>query len=148
MGQPAPVPEAPYAIAIGKADVKRAGRAVTVVATSAMVPRALGAAQQLESEGVSVEVVDPRTLKPLDEDTILGSVRKTNRLLVVHEACRKGGFGAEVAAVVMEKAFDYLDAPIIRLGAPDVPMPYNDELERYVIPSQDRIVEELRELLK
>ena len=75
-------------------------------------------------------------------------MRKTNRLLVVHEACRKGGFGAEVAAVVMEKAFDYLDAPIIRLGAPDVPMPYNDELERYVIPSQDRIVEELRELLK
>ena len=148
LGQPAPVPEAPYAIPIGKADIKRVGSDVTVVATSAMVARALGAAQQLESEGISVEVVDPRTLKPLDEDTILDSVRKTNRLLVVHEACRKGGFGAEVAAIVIEKAFDYLDAPIVRLGAPDAPIPYNDELERYAIPSQDRIVEELRELLK
>ena len=148
LGQPAPVPEAPYAIPIGKADIKRVGSDVTVVATSAMVARALGAAQQLESEGISVEVVDPRTLKPLDEDTILDSVRKTNRLLVVHEACRKGGFGAEVAAIVIEKAFDYLDAPIVRLGAPDAPIPYNDELERYAIPSQDRIVEELRRLLK
>lgn len=148
LGQPAPVPESPYAIPIGKADIKCEGSDVTVVATSAMVPRAIGAAQQLEREGISVEVVDPRTLKPLDEDVILNSVRKTNRLLIVHEACRKGGFGAEVAATVVEKAFDYLDAPIARLGAPDAPIPYNDELERYAIPSQDRIVEELRELLK
>ncbi len=147
LGQPAPVPEVPYAIPIGKADIKRVGSDVTVVATSAMVPRALGAAQQLEGEGISVEVIDPRTLKPLDEDTILNSVRKTNRLLVVHEACRKGGFGAEVAAIVVEKAFDYLDAPVLRLGAPDAPIPYNDELERLSIPSQDRIVEELRTLL-
>ena len=148
LGQPAPVPESPYAIPIGKADIKCEGSDVTVVATSAMVPRAIGAAQQLQHEGISVEVVDPRTLKPLDEDVILNSVRKTNRLLIVHEACRKGGFGAEVAATVVEKAFDYLDAPIARLGAPDAPIPYNDELERYAIPSQDRIVEELRELLK
>ena len=147
LDQPAPVPEAPYAIPIGKADIKRVGSDVTIVATSAMVPRALGAAQHLEGEGISVEVIDPRTLKPLDEDTILNSVRKTNRLLVVHEACRNGGFGAEVAAIVVEKVFDYLDAPVLRLGAPDAPIPYNDELERYSIPSQDRIIEELRTLL-
>ena len=95
---------------------------------------------------ISVEVVDPRTLRPLDEETILASVRKTNRLLIAHEAWTKGGFGAEVAAVVVEKAFDYLDAPITRVGALDVPMPYNDELERQVIPSQERIADAIRGL--
>lgn len=147
LGQPGPVPEEHYAIPIGKADVKREGTDVTVVATTSMVPRALGAAAMLEREGISVEVVDPRTLKPLDEETILTSVKKTNRLLIVHEAWRNGGFGAEVAAMVVEKAFDYLDAPIGRLGAPDTPMPYNDELERIAIPSQERIIEEVRALL-
>jgi len=147
LGQGGPVPEQYYAIPIGKADVKREGTDVTVVATTSMVPRALGAAAMLEREGVSIEVIDPRTLKPLDEDTILESVKKTNRLLIVHEAWRKGGFGAEVAAMVVEKAFDYLDAPIGRLGAPDTPMPYNDELERIAIPSQERIIEEVRALL-
>ncbi|MDP6351346.1 MAG: dehydrogenase E1 component subunit alpha/beta [Alphaproteobacteria bacterium] len=147
LGQPGPVPEELYAIPLGKADVKREGDDVTVVATSGMVPRALAAAVQLERDGISVEVVDPRTLRPLDEETILESVRKTSRLLVVHEAWRRGGFGAEVAAVVAEKAFDYLDAPIARLGAPDSPMPYNDELERIVIPSQERITEAIRALL-
>ncbi len=142
------VPEAPYAISIGKADIKRAGNDVTVVATSAMVARAIGAAQQLDHEGISVEVIDPRTLKPLDESTILNSVRKTNRLLIVHEAWTKGGFGAEVSATVVEQAFDYLDAPIMRLGAPDAPMPYNDELERYAIPSQERIAEAIRSLVQ
>ena len=126
---------------------KREGTDVTVVATASMVPRALAAAAMLEREGISVEVVDPRTLKPLDEDTILHSVKKTNRLLIVHEAWRNGGFGAEVAAMVVEKAFDYLDAPIGRLGAPDTPMPYNAELERIAIPSQERIIEEIRALL-
>ena len=147
LGQSGPVPEIPYAISIGKADIKRAGTDVTVVATSAMVPRAIGAAQQLEREGISVEVVDPRTLRPLDEDTIIQSVCKTNRLLIVHEAWTKGGFGAEVAATVIEHAFDYLDAPIARLGAPDAPMPYNDELERQAIPSQEKIIETIRKLL-
>jgi 2-oxoisovalerate dehydrogenase E1 component len=142
------VPEVPYAISIGKADIKRAGNDVTVVATSAMVARAIGAAQQLDHEGISVEVIDPRTLKPLDESTILNSVRKTNRLLIVHEAWTKGGFGAEVSAIVVEQAFDYLDAPIMRLGAPDAPMPYNDELERYAIPSQERIAEAIRSLVQ
>ncbi len=141
-----PVPEESYAIPIGKADVKREGTDVTVVATMAMVPRVLAAAQQLEREGISVEVVDPRTLRPLDEETILASVAKTNRLVIAHEAWRQGGFGAEVAAMVVEKGFDDLDAPIVRVGALDVPMPYNDELEREVIPSQERIAEAIRKL--
>ena len=145
--QPGPVPEELYAIPLGKADVKREGTDVTIVATLGMVPRALGAAAALEREGISVEVVDPRTLQPLDEETILASVRKTNRLLVVHEAWVKGGFGAEVAAMVVDKAFDYLDAPIARLGAPHTPMPYNDSLELEVIPSQERIAAAVRKLL-
>ena len=147
LGGNGPVPEELYAIPLGKADIKREGTDVTVVATSAMVPRALSAATVLERDGISVEVVDPRTLQPLDEETILGSVRKTNRLLIVHEAWVRGGFGAEVAAMVVDKAFDYLDAPVARLGAPHTPMPYNDRLELEVIPSQDRIVEAIRALL-
>ena len=147
LGGNGPVPEELYAIPLGKADIKRAGTDVTVVATSAMVPRALSAATVLERDGISVEVIDPRTLQPLDEETILASVRKTNRLLIVHEAWVRGGFGAEVAAMVVDKAFDYLDAPVARLGAPHTPMPYNDRLELEVIPSQDRIVEAVRALL-
>ena len=147
LGGTGPVPEELYAIPLGKADIKREGTDVTVVATSAMVPRALSAATVLERDGISVEVVDPRTLQPLDEEMILASVRKTNRLLIVHEACVRGGFGAEVGAMVVEKAFDYLDAPVARLGAPHTPMPYNDRLELEVIPSQERIVEAVRGLL-
>ena len=147
LGGTGPVPEELYAIPLGKADIKRAGTDVTVVATLAMVPRALSAATVLERDGISVEVVDPRTLQPLDEETILGSVRKTNRLLIVHEAWVRGGFGAEVSAMVVGKAFDYLDAPVARLGAPHTPMPYNDRLELEVIPSQERIVEAIRALL-
>ena len=147
LGGTGPVPEELYAIPLGKADIKREGTDVTVVATLAMVPRALSAATVLERDGISVEVVDPRTLQPLDEETILASVRKTNRLLIVHEAWVRGGFGAEIAAMVVDKAFDYLDAPVARLGAPHTPMPYNDRLELEVIPSQERIVEAVRALL-
>ena len=147
LGGTGPVPEELYAIPLGKADIKRAGTDVTVVATSAMVPRALSAATVLERDGISVEVVDPRTLQPLDEETILASVRKTNRLLIVHEAWVRGGFGAEVAAMAVDKAFDWLDAPVARLGAPHTPMPYNDRLELEVIPSQERIVDAIRALL-
>ena len=142
------VPEDLYAIPIGKADVKREGADVTVLATMAMVPRALTAATQLAREGIDVEVVDPRTLRPLDEETILESVRKTNRLVIVHEAWQKGGFGAEVSALVVENAFDYLDAPIQRVGARDVPMPYNDGLEVEVIPSIDRIANAIRDVMR
>ena len=143
----APVPEEPYAIPIGKAAVRREGTDVTLVATMAMVPRALAAAESLARQGHSVEVIDPRTLKPLDEETLLASVRKTRRLVVAHEACLTGGFGAEVAALVAEKAFDWLDAPVARVAALDTPMPYNEALERAVIPSQQRIADAIRETL-
>ena len=93
----------------------------------------------MEKDGVSVEVIDPRTLKPLDEDTILSSVKKTGRLMVVHEACKTGGFGAEIAAIVSEKAFDHLDAPIKRVAAYDSPIPFNPRLEDYVIPNEHDI---------
>ncbi len=142
-----PVPEAPYAIPIGKADIKREGRHATVVATMAMVAPALAAARELAREGIEVEVIDPRTLRPLDTQTILASVRKTNRLVVVHEGWTKWGFGAEIAAMVMEEAFDHLDAPVARVGMRDVPMPYNDNLERAVIPGQADIVAALRNVL-
>jgi pyruvate/2-oxoglutarate/acetoin dehydrogenase E1 component len=141
------VPEEPYAIPIGKADVKRAGRDVTVVATQAMVARALQAAGDLEKDGVSVEIIDPRTLAPLDETTILESVGKTHRLVIAHEAVKRGGFGAEVAAMVSEKAMDELDAPITRVAARSVPMPYNDNLERATIPTKEDIVAAIRSLL-
>jgi pyruvate/2-oxoglutarate/acetoin dehydrogenase E1 component len=147
VGPGGPVPTECYAIPIGKGKIHREGKDVTVVGTMAMVPRAIAAADQLAKEGISVEVIDPRTLRPLDEDMILSSVRKTNRLLVVHEAWTRGGFGGEISSLVMEKAFDWLDAPVRRIGAPDMPMPYNDELERTTIPSQARIIEGIREVL-
>ncbi|HEX7116446.1 MAG TPA: dehydrogenase E1 component subunit alpha/beta [Steroidobacter sp.] len=141
------VPEESYAIPLGVADVKRSGTDVTVVATQLMVSRALSAAALLQREGISIEVIDPRTIRPLDEETILASVRKTHRLVVVHEACRTGGFGAEVAATVAEKAFDWLDAPAVRVAAPETPMPFNDKLESAVIPSVERIVAAVRQVL-
>jgi 2-oxoisovalerate dehydrogenase E1 component len=141
-----PVPAEPYAIPLGRADVKREGTDVTVVATQAMVARALAAAADLEKDGISVEVIDPRTLVPLDEATILASVRKTHRLVVAHEAVKRGGFGAELAAIVAEKAIDDLDAPVVRVGARAVPIPYNDVLERATIPSQADIAEAIRSL--
>ena len=106
------------------------------------------AAAQLEREGISVEVIDPRTLRPLDEDTILTSVRKTSRLVVAHEGWKTGGFGAEISAIVTEKAFDWLDAPVARVGALDVPMPFNDRLESQVIPDQQTIVDAINSLYR
>ncbi len=141
------VPEAPYAIPLGKADVKRAGTDVTLVATQAMVSRALAAAGDLEKDGVSVEVIDPRTLVPLDEATILASVARTGRLVIAHEAVKRGGWGAELAALVAERVLDVLDAPIVRVAARNVPMPYNDSLERATIPSQQDIAAALRSVV-
>jgi 2-oxoisovalerate dehydrogenase E1 component len=140
LGQTEPVPEEPYAIPLGKAAIRRPGTDVTIVATQAMVAQALQAATRLDGEGISAEVIDPRTLKPLDLDTIVDSVKRTNRLVVVHEGWKFGGLGGEIAASVTEAAFDWLDAPVARVGAPDVPMPFNDRLERIVIPSAERIV--------
>ncbi|MBV1693153.1 MAG: dehydrogenase E1 component subunit alpha/beta [Hyphomicrobiales bacterium] len=142
-----PVPEESYALLIGKADIKRAGKDVTVIATMAMVAPALAAAKQLERDGIDVEVIDPRTLRPLDLDTIITSVRKTNRCVVVHEGWTKFGFGAEIAASIMEHAFDWLDAPVARVGMGDMPMPYNDTLERAVIPAAPQIIAAIKSVL-
>jgi 2-oxoisovalerate dehydrogenase E1 component len=143
-----PVPEEPYAIPIGRAAIKRAGRDVTVIATMAMVAPALAAAKQLaRDDGIEIEVIDPRTLRPLDTGTILESVRRTNRCLIVHEGWKAFGFGAEISALIMEEAFDWLDAPVMRIGMIDVPMPYNDTLERDVIPSAADIVSAVKAML-
>ncbi|NOY44396.1 MAG: alpha-ketoacid dehydrogenase subunit beta [Deltaproteobacteria bacterium] len=141
------VPEGEYTVPLGKADVKRKGEDVTVVATAAMVPKALAAADALAAEGISVEVLDPRTLLPLDEEAILASVKKTHRLVVVHEAVKFAGPGGEIAAMVAEKAFDYLDAPILRVAAPFSPVPFSPPLEQAFIPSEERISQAVREVV-
>jgi pyruvate dehydrogenase E1 component beta subunit len=144
-----PVPEEPYTIPLASAEVKREGRDLTIVATSVMVSRSLEAAQQLAQEGIEAEVVDPRTLKPLDSETIVRSVCKTGRVLIVHEACKTGGYGGELAAVIAEsEAFDYLDAPIIRLAGRDMPIPYNRMLESHTVPQVEDIVEAARRLAR
>jgi len=142
-----PVPEELYSIPLGQAVVRREGRDVTVLAYSVMVPRALEAAEQLSREGIELEVVDLRSLKPLDQATIVASVSKTGRVLIVHEAPRTGGFGGELAAVIAEsEAFDYLDAPIRRLAGRDIPIPYNRTLERAAVPQVEDIVAAARAL--
>ena len=142
-----PVPEEDYTVPLGKADIKRAGRDLTIVATGVMVARALEAAEQLAREGIEVEVADPRTLKPLDAELIIQSVSKTGRVLIVHEAARTGGYGGELAAIIAEsEAFDYLDAPIVRLAGRDMPIPYNRTLEYHTVPQVENIVEAARQL--
>jgi len=141
------VPEESYAIPIGKADVKRTGKDITIVATSHMVGTALKAAAELEKEGVDAEIIDPRTISPLDKGAILESVKKTGRLLVVHEAVRNFGFGAEVAAIVSEEGFDFLDAPIMRIGAPFMPVPFSKPAEDRYIPSVGEIVSGVKRTL-
>ncbi|MDI9568917.1 MAG: alpha-ketoacid dehydrogenase subunit beta [bacterium] len=143
-----PVPEdEDYVIPLGKGDIKRQGEDVTVVATSMMVYKALAAAEELAKEGISVEVVDPRTLVPLDKDIILSSVEKTGRLVIVHEAVKTGGFGGEIAAIVAEEGFDYLDAPIKRVAAHDVPIPFNAGQEQFVIPNEQDIIAAVKEIV-
>jgi pyruvate/2-oxoglutarate/acetoin dehydrogenase E1 component len=142
-----PVPEKEYLIPLGQADIKRAGSDVTVVATSRMVHRSLGAAEKLAQEGIEVEIIDPRTLNPLDEETILTSVRKTQRLVVVYEAYERCGIGAEIAALVASRAIDSLDAPIERIAALNTPVPFSPKLENYVIPSEERIIAGIKRAL-
>ncbi|AYB38670.1 alpha-ketoacid dehydrogenase subunit beta [Brevibacillus laterosporus] len=140
------VPEESYSIPLGVADVKREGTDVTIVATAIMVHKALEAAAELEKEGISVEVIDPRTLVPLDTDTIIRSVKKTGKLIVVHEAVKFGGFGGEIASMIAEsEAFDYLDAPIRRLGGKWIPMPYNPVLEKAAIPQVPDIIQAVKD---
>jgi pyruvate/2-oxoglutarate/acetoin dehydrogenase E1 component len=136
-----------YTIPFGVADIKREGDDLTIFATSRMVLKVLDAAEELSAEGIEVEVIDPRTLVPLDEDTILNSVRKTNRLLIAHEAVGRAGFGAEIAALVVREAFDYLDAPIERVTAAPVPVPFAPVMENFVIPDKDNIIEAARKLV-
>lgn len=143
-GMEGEVPEEAYTIPLGQADIKREGQDVTVVATAQMVNLSLSAAEKLSGDGISVEVVDPRTLSPLDEESILESVRKTHRLVIVHEEVKFAGSGAEIAAMVAEKAFDYLDAPIIRVAAPFTPVPFSPTLEAEFIPSEEKIIEAVR----
>jgi len=134
------VPEEEYLLPIGKADIKRQGQDVTLIATSRMMLFALSAAERLAEKGIDVEVIDPRTLSPLDVDTLITSVEKTGRIVVVHEACERCGVGAEIVAQIQEKAFDYLDGPILRVANPNVPIPFSRNLEAKAIPDEARII--------
>jgi len=146
-GTKGPVPEGEYTVPIGVADVKRQGTDATVVAHSRMVLFALSAAEKLAEEGIEVEVIDPRTLKPLDTATIVESVKKTGRLIVVSEGVRTGGFASEVAARIQEEAYDYLDAPILRVTTEDVPIPYAMELELEAIPQERDIIQAVKSVV-
>lgn len=142
------VPEEQYSIPLGKADIKREGSDVTIVATGIMVHKALEAAQSLEEKGIDVEIVDPRTLVPFDTETVVESVSKTGKVLVVHEAVKFGGIGGEIASLIAESdAFDYLDYPVRRLGAAFVPIPYNPNLEKATVPSVEDIIETVDEMV-
>ena len=144
-----PVPEEEYTLPLGSAEVKRAGRDLSIISYGRMVPRSLEVAAALAKEGIEVEVVDIRSLRPLDTATLVASARKTGRVLVVHEAPQFGGFGGEIAAAVGDsEAFYYLDAPIRRLGAMETPVPYNRHLEAHVVPTAERITAAVRNLLK
>jgi len=142
------VPEEEYLIPFGEADVKKEGDDATVFATLWMVHQALKAAEQLSKKGIEVEVLDPRTLVPLDREAITRSVKKTGRLLIVEEDCKTCGVGAEIAAIVAEEAFDYLESPIKRLAEPDTPIPFSPVLESYVIPDDKAIAKGVEALLK
>jgi pyruvate/2-oxoglutarate/acetoin dehydrogenase E1 component len=142
-----PVPDDEYIVPLGKATVSRSGQDLSILAYSIMVPRAMEAAEKLSEEGIEVEVVDLRSLKPLDNETIIQSVSKTGRVLIVHEAPKTGGFGGELAAMIANsEAFDFLDAPIRRLCGRDIPIPYNRELERATVPQVEDIISVAREL--
>jgi len=144
----APVPEEEYLIPFGQAHVKRVGRDVTLVATSSMVQVAEAAAETLAGEGIDAEIIDPRTIVPLDEDTILTSVRKTSRAIVIDEGHQSYGVTAEIAARISEKAFYHLDAPVIRMGAMDVPVPFSPALEDITVPSAAGVVENARRICR
>jgi len=141
------VPEEEYLVPLGKADVKRKGDDVTIVTYSFMLSKSLAAAEKLSNDGISVEVVDLRTISPLDEDTILESVAKTHRLVVVQETWPRCSVSSEVAAVVAEKGFDYLDAPILRVTSKNVPTPFSPVLENYVLPQETDIVAAVKKVL-
>jgi len=142
-----PVPEEEYTIPFGVADVKREGEDVTVVATLYMVHKALAAAKTLSKDGIDVEVIDPRTLVPLDKKAIVNSVKKTGRIVIVTEDCKTTGVSAEIAAMVAEEALDYLDAPVKRVAEPDTPIPFSPPLEQFVIPNEKSIIKAVKEIV-
>jgi len=141
------VPEEPYAIELGKANIVRPGTNLTIVALGRMVHEALSAVEPLKALGIDPEIIDPRSLQPFDTQTVIESVEKTQRALIVHEAVRFGGFGGEIAAQIQELAFDSLDAPVARVGAPFSPVPFSPALEALYVPNADRIVAEVKKML-
>ena len=140
------IPEEEYSVPIGKADVKRPGNHVTVVAASRMVHELLAAAKTLAEEGIDVEVIDLRTISPLDKETIFASVEKTSKLAIAHEAGKAFGIGAEIAAMVCEEMIDHLDGPVVRVGAPFVPVPFN--LESLYLPNSNDVVNAVRNVMQ
>ena len=142
-----PVPKKFYTIPFGEADVKREGGDVSIVATFRMVHKALTVAEELSKEGVEIEVIDPRTLCPLDKDTIIESVKKTGKLITVDEGNKSNGFGSEIAAIVSEEAVEYLQAPIVRVAAPMTPVPYGPTLEKFYIPDEENIKEAVHKVM-
>ncbi|UCF82698.1 MAG: alpha-ketoacid dehydrogenase subunit beta [Desulfobacteraceae bacterium] len=145
--QTGPVPEEEYVIPLGQAAIKRKGKDITLITYSRMTYLSLEAADQLAKEGIDVEIVDLRTLKPLDFDLIAESVKKTNNVLIAHEACLTGGFGGEIAATIGQELFDYLDAPVTSIGAKDVPIPFSPVMENFVLPQMSDIVEGVKRVL-
>ncbi len=143
-----PVPENEYTLPFGKTDVKREGSDVTVVAISRMVQEAMAAAEILEEQAISAEILDPMTIQPLDREAIVNSVKKTGRLIIAEDDCKTGGVGAEIAASVAERAIDYLDAPILRVAAPDMPIPFSPSLEQEYMPNKEKVIEAVKSLLR
>lgn len=143
-----PVPEEEYTVPLGYADVKREGVDVTIVAISRAVHDALAASEELSKQGISAEVIDPRSIQPLDHDAIIKSVKKTGRLVVVEDDIKSGCVGAEIAFIVMEEAFDHLDAPIARVTSPDLSIPFSPPLEKAYMPNPEKIVDAVRSLVK
>jgi len=141
-------PEEDYVVELGKADVKMEGKDVTVVATLFMAHKVLGLTSRLKEEGIDIEVIDPRTLVPLDKETIINSVKKTGRLVIVSEDCQMCGVGAEISAMIADEAFDYLDAPIKRVSTMNTPIPFAPKCEQYVLPNEKRILDAIHEVCK
>ncbi len=141
------LPDDDYIVPIGKANIRRKGKDLSIITWGAMIYVAEEAAVELAKDGVSVEIIDLRSILPFDEEAILESVAKTNRVIILHEAPLTGGAGAEFAARIAEKAFDYLDAPVKRVAALDVPMPYSPPLEAFCLPNKEKVIAAARELL-
>jgi len=147
LGVKGEVPEGEHYVPIGKATVAREGSDVTIITWSAMVQKALAAAETLDKEGVSAEVLDLRTISPLDKEAILKSVEKTGRAIILHEATLTGGVGGEIAAIIADEGFDYLNAPIKRVAAPDCPIPFSPVLEQAWVPNEEKVIAAVKQVV-